>query len=607
MPFSTKLPPERSIVKKLGTIARWEVSVAVLALLLVTVATGALYWISSYYTNRLPPNTIIANVTVSNLSAQEASVKLSSEAPIPENYVVSLYVDDVVVSSDSASIAMIDPYPNIIQEILEEYQHSNFITNGLAYLKQFFTSNVHTAQPMLEERSAQELIAVLANQVDIKGSEPAAELKFSKNPTSLVIHPGEPGRKVQTSETLARLNIAVASGEFSIPAVIASTSAPLTEVALLAARERATAMVGKSLEIQAGDDKVVYSDTDLLPLLAFPSGYSEQNLLNVISDLETKYNRPATAVEFAYDPQTLEVSSFIPPRNGLELDSTKALKDLRAKLQELERAGNTNPAMSSTTLQLEFAESPPKVGLAETNDLGITERIGVGNSEYHGSIFTRVHNVSITSERITNHIIKPGEEFSFNETLGEVSARTGFKPAYVIRAGRTELGDGGGVCQVSSTLFRALLDSGLDITRRLQHSYRVSYYELNSDPGFDATVYSGNVDLRFRNDTNNHVLIHIENDSTARKMRVELYGTSDGRRTEVSEYQKWGAVGAPPPEFILDPTLTAGQKVQIDWAVGGLKTKFKHTVYKANGDVLRENTYYSNYRPWSAKYRVGQL
>src|SRR5690606_10285855 len=148
----------------------------------------------------------------------------------------------------------------------------------------------------------------------------------------------------------------------------------------------------------------------------------------------------------------------------------------------------------------------------------------------------------------------------------DVSAETGFQPAYVIKNGQTVLGDGGGVCQVSTTVFRAVLDAGLKVTRRLPHSYRVSYYELNSKPGVDATVYSGNIDLRFINDTDHAILIHAEADSKNLYMKVELYGTSDGRTTEIVDHVTWDYRPAPAAVYIPDPTLPAGQTKQVDWA-----------------------------------------
>ena len=162
------------------------------------------------------------------------------------------------------------------------------------------------------------------------------------------------------------------------------------------------------------------------------------------------------------------------------------------------------------------------------------------------------------------------------------------------------------MCQVSTTVFRALLDAGLDITRRLPHSYRVGYYEQNSEPGFDATVYAGNVDLRFINDTPNYVLLHLEVDSANEYLKAEIYGTSDGRTTEITNYKKWGATPPPPAEYYPDPSLAPGQQKQIDWAVGGLHTEFTHIIKDAVGNITSKNTYVSNYKPWSAKFLVGQ-
>ncbi len=599
---------------KLRLVFRWEATTAVVILGFVGITTLSLAVIAKQYSDTFLPNTIVDGVVVGGMSRSDATTVLTQRLEQQPRHTMSLIVDDIMVSSDSASLRIANPYPTLLDQVFTQQKRGSFVSRGISVIKQFFQPAEYVTKRTFEPRQVEAFVEALATKVNISGEKPSAELFVHNNPTSLKIHPGKPGRTVDTSATIDQLNAALAAGEQTAKAVVASTSAPLTELALAAAQERARKFVGASLVVQAHDNKISYTDKPLVSLLAFPNGFSSEKLSDLANEWKTKYNRPPTSAEFVFDPTTLAVTTFVPPRDGLVLDHKAALQDLQDTLTQLETT-TTPPASSSATAQqptiatitLQFAQTAPEKTLAETNNLGITERIGVGNSEYHGSIPTRVHNVALTVSRITNHIVRPGEEFSFNAALGEVSAKTGFKPAYVIRAGRTELGDGGGVCQVSSTLFRALLDSGLDITRRLQHSYRVGYYELNSDPGFDATVYSGNVDLRFKNDTKDHVLIHIENDQEARSMRVELYGTSDGRRTEIVEYQKWGGTGAPAPEYILDPTLAPGQKIQIDWAVGGLKTKFTHRVYKADGELLRENTYFSNYRPWSAKYRVGVL
>jgi vancomycin resistance protein YoaR len=188
--------------------------------------------------------------------------------------------------------------------------------------------------------------------------------------------------------------------------------------------------------------------------------------------------------------------------------------------------------------------------------------------------------------------------------LGDVSVYTGYQQAYIIKGGQTVLGDGGGVCQVSTTFFRAALDAGLPIIERHPHAYRVSYYEQNSKPGFDATVYSPSVDLKVKNDTPAYILIQTKTDIKNATLTFELYGTSDGRVATVSSPYIWDVTPAPPALYIDDPTLPAGQIKQIDFAAAGAKTSFDYKVTRGE-EILQQKTFYSNYRPWQARYLRG--
>ena len=140
-------------------------------------------------------------------------------------------------------------------------------------------------------------------------------------------------------------------------------------------------------------------------------------------------------------------------------------------------------------------EANPDYDTADVNDLGIRELIGRGTSKYAGSIASRIHNISVGTSSFDGALVEPGEVFSFNNTVGDVSTYTGYKQSYIIKDGQTVLGDGGGLCQVSTTLFRAAMDAGLPIVERRSHSYRVGYYEQDAKPGLDATVYSPTTDL----------------------------------------------------------------------------------------------------------------
>lgn len=246
----------------------------------------------------------------------------------------------------------------------------------------------------------------------------------------------------------------------------------------------------------------------------------------------------------------------------------------------------------------------PKIRTGDINNMGIKELIGTGTSSFGHSIPGRVFNVNLAGSRINGVIVPPGEEFSFNKTVGEISRTTGYQTAYVISEGRTVLGDGGGVCQVSTTVFRAALNAGFQITERKAHAYRVGYYEQDSAPGIDATIFSPSTDLKFLNDTGHHILIQTKVDTKNMTMRVEIYGTSDGRVATVSKPVISSQSAPPPTLYTDDPTLPAGQLKQIDFAAGGAKVSFDYKVERG-GEMLFQKTFFSNYQPWRAVYLRG--
>ena len=242
--------------------------------------------------------------------------------------------------------------------------------------------------------------------------------------------------------------------------------------------------------------------------------------------------------------------------------------------------------------------------LSSLNSLGINERIGFAESFFYHSIPNRVHNVELTARRVNLTLIPPGGEFSYNKTVGDVSSANGWLQAHIIKQGRTVLGDGGGLCQGSTTLFRAALNAGLPIVERRGHSYRVGYYEQNSPAGIDATVFAPSVDFRFKNDTPATILITMTVDPKNYYMLIEFWGTSDGRKAEISDITLFNVTPALPTIYQDDPTLPPGTLKQVDFAAGGAKTSF-HYVVTRNGEKLQDQVFKTTYQPWAAVYLRG--
>lgn len=326
--------------------------------------------------------------------------------------------------------------------------------------------------------------------------------------------------------------------------------------------------------------------------------WKENILHDLLSQLAGQIDIPVEDALFNFENG--KVTAFKPSKNGQKLNIDIAMR----RIQEgFATAARTNQQRITILLPVETVK--PTISTSNTNAFGIKELIGVGHSEFGGSIPGRIHNVALAASRLNGVLIKPGEELSFNKTIGDISAATGYQSAYIIKEGRTVLGDGGGVCQVSSTLFRAALNAGLPIVERHAHAYRVHYYEDGGfKPGLDATVFSPTVDLRIKNDTAHYILIQTKTDTKNLTLQFELYGTRDGRKAEIQDHIVWGITPAPPPLYQDDPTLPPGKVKQVDWAATGAKTSFTYKVTRGE-EILQDTTFYSNFRPWQAVYLKG--
>jgi len=253
-----------------------------------------------------------------------------------------------------------------------------------------------------------------------------------------------------------------------------------------------------------------------------------------------------------------------------------------------------------------IVELPMKVitGPANKEKYGILSLLGEGVSTYKGSGEGRIHNLLLAAERTDGVLVAPGAVYSMNAAIGDVSYETGYDFAYIIKEGRTVLGAGGGVCQTSTTLFRAVLDSGLPIITRHPHAYRVSYYEQNMPVGFDAAVFQPSWDFQFKNDTNNYVLIQTSFDKSQYSLTFRIYGTPDGREVEISEPVITNQTPPPPALYQDDSTLNKGVVRQVDFPAWGANVSFSRKVTR-NNELLFEDIFNSRYQSWRAVYLVG--
>lgn len=252
-----------------------------------------------------------------------------------------------------------------------------------------------------------------------------------------------------------------------------------------------------------------------------------------------------------------KVTDFVAPQDGLLLDRYHTTMDILSALDN-----------QSTTTALSLGVEHPQQSLSALNNLGINTLIARGTSNFKGSPNNRRHNIAVGIEKEKGVLVAPGAEFSFNDNLGPVDGDHGFLPELVIKGHDTIPEFGGGLCQVSTTAFRAAMQAGVPITQRRNHAYAVSYY---SPQGTDATIYPGSIDLKFVNDTPGYILIWpYEKDSNT--LVFDFYGTQDDRQ------------------------VTIDKPMQYDFQPGGaMKASWQREVVKAG--QTRTDVFKSNYAP----------
>jgi vancomycin resistance protein YoaR len=300
--------------------------------------------------------------------------------------------------------------------------------------------------------------------------------------------------------------------------------------------------------------------------------------------LEKVVDRPSRDATFAVDGSKV---SIVPSLDARLLDVERTAKNLLAATLSRTRRD----------AQIVVASKPAKVTTQKAEAMGIVGEVSTYTTIY-GGIANRIHNVQLVAHLIDDHLIAPGEEFSFNKTTGERTAAKGFLEAPVIINGELETGLGGGVCQVSTTVFNAAYEGGLKITARTNHALYISHYPQ----GRDATVDYPDVDLKFVNDTPHWLLLRTFVGESS--LTVTLYGTPQHRKV-VSETAPLVTTGAPPVKRTPDPTLFKGQQVIDDPGSPSLATSVHRKVYDANGKLLYDNVWYSSYRGNTKLIRFG--
>ena len=285
-----------------------------------------------------------------------------------------------------------------------------------------------------------------------------------------------------------------------------------------------------------------------------------------------------------------------PGQPGLVMDQDTALERILA--------ASVSTDQREVSLPMRVAE--PTFSGKDTDALAFQDLLGDGRSTFEGSPDERANNIQVAAGNLNGVVIPPGHDFSFLREIGPITKAAGYLESLIIRGDATVPGIGGGVCQVSTTVFRAAFWAGLPITERNQHSYRVSYYEQDgTPPGLDAAVYDPGVDLRFRNDTGHPVLLQSAVDPVNGTLIYRLYGTRTGRQVRLEEVDiRDRQEPEEPLPDVPDPSLPLGERKQVEWAAEGMNVTVTRSIFE-DTTLITKDTFKSKFLPWREKWLIG--
>jgi vancomycin resistance protein YoaR len=565
---------------------------SIAGLLTIALVFGIIAAYYLLYTGKVYPNISVAGIKIGRLSVNESVTVLSSNIFIPTK--IQLTGAGQSFDIDTKDIDLSYNYSNSAQRAFNLTRSGNFFYDLSERVRILFYPKNIGLEINYDTVKLDKVISVISGQISENPVEPAIIL----NTGVISINKGKIGTKID-ADTLKiaigeHLSLAK-SGVIEIPINIIDNT--LTDLEADELKVRAEKFIGKSLQLKFEYVSYNLTDNDLLNLLDFKDGFSNQRLDLLFLDYSAKVSRDPQNPKFVFNNG--RVTEFQPALDGIRIEKDGFKNEIVNSLNKLE--SETDKIIY---FEIPVLKSPPEITTDKINNLGINELIGRGSSTYFHSIPSRVHNVVLAASRINGTLVKPGDTFSFNDTLGDVSQFTGYKQAYIISDGKTILGDGGGVCQVSTTLFRSVLNAGLPVVERQAHAYRVGYYEQGSPAGLDATVYGPSPDFKFVNNTPAHVLIQATADPKNYSLVFELYGTSDGRVSVVSKPIVTNVTAPAGDLYQDDPTLPAGTIKQIEYKAWGAKVTFNYVVTK-DGEEIFKKIFISNYRPWQAVYLRG--
>ena len=590
-----------------GNKLRWLLAPAIIFFILTALTASGLFVFDKIYQDKIYPNIFLGDLNLGGQTAEQARKLINEEInKISQTGVIFSHknkratITPVIASADGDLAIQIINFSadSAVEAVLNYGRRGNWFINlerklfllvGKKRLPLEVAVNQDQAEKILADAFAETFQPAEDARLEVKKTSGAYEFSVVNEKFGKVIDYKE--AVGQMLDNLSRLD----SREIELyttteyPKILAKDSLNITSKAK-------AVLAAAPLTLIYGDKKWIIEEDRLAGLLALKLNNSPADKVGVgLDKIKTgAYLNEQVAplidqkpLEAKFEVNNGKVSEFQNGQDGLALN-------LEATLAKID-----NEITTSKQIELVVEVQPTLVNAGNINNFGIKEIVGVGTSNFAGSPANRRHNIKVGAMAVNGTLIKPGEEFSLLKVLGDVSGSTGYLPELVIKEGKTIPEYGGGLCQIGTTVFRSTIASGLPVTMRRNHSYRVQYYE---PAGTDATIYSPWPDYRFINDMPTYILIQAK--FSGDNLSFEFWGTRDGRTATSTRSVIYNIVRPEPTKLIETLDLKPGEKKCTERAHNGADAYFDYKVIYSSGEI-KEKRFSSHYVPWREVCLIG--
>ncbi len=594
--------PRSCLVRLLFHLIGWPVVLLIVTALLVEGVVLLLLFGERDYLDRIYPNISIQGVDLSNHSTRTARGVLNQHyAPFLDRPVELRFSDQVwYPSAEELGISL--DFDQAIQEAAT-LGHSDTRVGNFRTIAAVWQGGVERPLAVqVDQRVMQRYLLGIAQTIERR----PRNANLALNGTRVTVTPERDGLQVLVDETLQDITVAVqALNPHPLPVKVRTrTLTPVVhdrDIAPLANELRAIlahpiVLTGPESEC-GGPCRWEWSPEEIARWVSLARGFTPDGhptvsiqidqvaIRNELVPIAKTLRREGTLPRLNWNDGQVQI--FQPGQPGRGLDVTLTQSYINEAL-----------AGGPRTLGLPFVKIPPPINELNLSTLNLQGPLSVGVSSFRNSASYRMTNIRAGASRLHGLLIPPGAEFSFNNNLGPVNASGGFVLGSAIVDHRVQQEWGGGLCQVSTTMYRAAFWAGLPVTERHEHDFRIMWYEeLGEPPGMDAAIYTGAADLRFINDTGGWILIQTWVDLNRQRLFISFYGNALDRQVEMS-HRIIKTLPKPTKSVTVDdPKLPRGTFRQTDWAQPGLVVEVYRDVWE-HGTLVRRDTFPTTFKAW---------